>query len=122
MSFYSETPVKSVRKARPCVGCGAIICVGEPAVNCAGHYDGSFWSATYHADCREAEVGLNKLHDIRWDDEWIRLDEIEWDDWPWLIETYPAVAERRRITTKRYHEILDHHRRTRAAFYSRASS
>ena len=101
MSFYNETPVKAVRKARQCAGCRSMIEVGQPALNCAGHQD-DFWHATYHHECRKAEIALNDLHDIRWADDWINLgDDMEDDDWPWLLEEFPTVAERMNITAER---------------------
>lgn len=103
MTFYRERQIKSVRKARRCTGCSDLIAVGQPALDCSGHYDGDFWSATFHSDCRAAELGLNKLHDTM-HDEWMSLDDMEWEDWPWLIEEFPAVAARMNITTEKYEE------------------
>lgn len=106
VSFYSERTIKSVRKARVCNGCGHRIEVGETALGCAGHYDGDFWAAAYHHDCRKAELGLNDLHDVRPGNEWMNLgNDMDWEDWPWLIEEFPAVAERMKITTERFEEV-----------------
>lgn len=115
--FYNERTIKSVRKARPCLGCGRRIEVGETALGCAGHYDGDFWSGAYHHDCRSAEIGLNRLHDVRGGDEWMNLgDDMEWEDWPWLVEDFPAVAARMGITTERFEEVRDERERVRKAW------
>lgn len=116
MGFYRERLVKAVRKARRCCACGQAIEVGQSALDCAGHYDGDFWSDTYHPDCRAAECQLNDLHGA---EEWMMLDEIEWDDWPWLLEDHPAVAARMGITNARYDEAVESERRCREAWMSR---
>lgn len=111
MGFYKETPIKAVRKARECIGCRRTIAVGEEALNCVGEAGDGFWSGTYHKGCREAEVALNDLHDIRHPDEWNNLaDDMQWDDWPWLIEKHPTVAARMGITIERHNEIAERHR------------
>lgn len=115
MSFYSEKLVRSVRKARRCMGCCRTIEVGSSALECAGVWEGDFWSGTYHTDCRAAELALNKLHDL-YADEWMSLDDMERDDWPWLIEVFPAVAERKGITTERFNEAEAEQQRRRDAF------
>lgn len=120
MSFYSERPIKAVRKTRACDGCGTPLAVGQPALKCSGNHDG-FWSGTYHLECREAEIALNKLHDCWGGDDWMSLcHDLEWDDYPWLIEKFPAVAERKKVTTERYEEIRDEQERCRLAFAKRA--
>ena len=105
MGFYSENPIKAIRKARQCDGCGRFFEIGCPALKCAGVEDGQFWSATYHVECRRAEIALNELHDIRFGDEWMPLSDIDWEDFPWLIEGFPEVAARMKITTKRFERI-----------------
>lgn len=110
MSFYREQPVKSVRKARQCVGCGKTITVGSPALECAGTGPDGFWSGTYHDDCRKAECAFNDLKDYRYGDEWYPLYEIEFDDWEWLIAEFPAVAERMGITADRYQAAVERHK------------
>ena len=114
MGFYSERAVEPVRKPRPCLGCGKRIGAGEGALECAGHYDGDFWSATYHTECRRAEQLFNDIHGAM---EWIPINEIEPVDWPWLIEESPAVADRMAITTERFQalEARRQKRRFRAA-------
>lgn len=115
--FYSERTIKSVRKARPCLGCSDRIEVGETALGCAGHYDGTFWAGAYHHDCRAAEIGLNGLHDVHAGDEWMNLgNDMEWEDWPWLIEEFPAVAARMKISTERYEKVRDERERVQRAW------
>lgn len=116
MSFYRETIIKAVRKPRQCVGCCAMINVGESALDCSGKHDGDFWSATYHQECRAAECALNDLRDYRDGDDWMALSDIEWDDWLWLIIDHPLVAERMRITAERYQKVVDERERCRLAF------
>jgi hypothetical protein len=94
VSFTRETLVKSVRKRHVCDGCGRHIQIGGPASRWAGMTDGDFGTAIYHPDCRAAEVELNDNRDWRYGDDWWPLGEIEHEEWPWLIESYPAVAER----------------------------
>lgn len=106
MTFYSEQSIKSIRKARPCAGCCSLLEVGTPAVRCAGKQD-DFWSATYHRECREAEIKLNDLHGIRAGDDWFPLSDIDWEDYPWLIESFPIVADRMNITTARYEDAKE---------------
>lgn len=109
MSFYREKPIKAVRKARQCMGCCKQIEVGSPALECAGHWEGDFWSGTYHAECREAECAFNKLKDYRFGDEWYPLFEIEFDDWEWLMADFPAVAERMGITSEKHADAVKRH-------------
>lgn len=117
MSFYNERTIKAVRKARRCDGCGAIIEVGETALGCSGIGDDGFWSGTYHHDCRKAEEGLNKLNQVGWYDDWMSLcNDMEWEDWPWLIEEFPAVAARMNITTERFDEVQAERERVRKAW------
>lgn len=111
MGFYRERLVKAVRKERSCCGCGKLIEVGQSALDCAGHYQGDFWADSYHPECRVAECEINDLHGC---EEWMLLSEIEWDDWPWLIEDHPIVAERMGVTTARYDEAIKRQRQARS--------
>ncbi len=116
MSFYSETPIKSVRKARPCCACGKPLEVGQPALKCSGNHDG-FWSGTYHVDCRAAELALNNLHGCYGGEDWINIGyDLDWEDWPWLVEEFPAVAARMNVTVERHDQIRDKQARCRQAF------
>ncbi len=113
MSMYSEREVKSIRKARPCDSCAKTIEAGKPALVIAGVVGGDFWSGTWHHDCRHAEVELNKLHGVYDGEDWMSLTDMEWDDWPWLIEAHPTVANRMNITTARYDERMAEQQRMR---------
>lgn len=111
MSFYRETRIKAVRKARGCGGCGRTIASGSEAVDLAGHYDGDFWSSTYHVECHKAEIDLNHEHQA---EEWIPLQEFEpEDDWEVLLAEHPIVAARLGITQERIDEIKETARRMR---------
>lgn len=119
MSFYRETEIKGVRKARPCGGCGKLVEAGYPAVDLAGHYDGDFWSATYHAECRKAEVDLNGEHQA---EEWIHLSEFEADDWEVILEDHPIVAVRLGITPERVEEYRERERSNRERWEDQAKA
>lgn len=110
MTFYSEQPIKRIRKARPCDGCGSTMEVGTEALRCVGKQD-DFWSATYHPECREAEIKLNDLHDVRVGDDWMPLSDIDWEEYLWLIESFPVVADRMNITIARYEEAKERYGR-----------
>lgn len=116
MTFYNERLIKSIRKARPCHGCNKLLEAGQSALECAGvGYDG-FWAAAYHTECRAAEVAINRLHRTR-DDEWISLFcDLEWEDWPWLIDEHPVVAERMKIDTAKFERVRDERERVRLAW------
>ena len=111
MSFFRETRIKAVRKARSCGGCGKVIEVGSEAVDLASHHEGDFWSDTYHVECRRAEMALNQEHQA---EEWIHLQEFDpEDDWEVLLEEHPIVAARLGITRERIDEIHETARRMR---------
>ena len=113
MSFYREKPIKAVRKSRQCMGCRKQIEIGASALECAGHWEGDFWSGTYHAECRKAECAYNDLVG-QTGDEWCALGEMDSEDWGWLIETFPVVAERMAITAERIEQAAER----RASFWS----
>lgn len=100
VSFVTETDVKAVRKRHRCDGCGAHIEIGEPAKRWAGMTDGEFGTAIYHPDCRAAEVRLNDLAGWGFGDDWYPLSDAGREDWPWLIEEFPAVAARMNIPNR----------------------
>lgn len=101
MSFVNEREIKAIRKPRRCDGCSVKIEAGESAIGWAGTVDGDFITATYHPDCRKAEIALNSLHGNGWADDWMSLcTDLEWEDHPWLLEEYPAVAARMGITAE----------------------
>lgn len=119
MSFYRENKIAAVRKFRPCAGCGKMIDVGMPGVDCAGHYEGDFWSATYHEECRKAEVYLNSEHQAG---EWIALSEFgEVEDCEALLAEFPEVAERLGVTPARIVEIKEREERVRTYWRARAT-
>jgi hypothetical protein len=55
-------------------------------------------------------MALNKLSGTDWD-EWVGLQDMETDDWPWLIEDFPAIAARMGITQARYDERIEERKR-----------
>lgn len=116
MSFINEKAVESIRKARRCSGCTHMIEVGSPAISWAGMTDGEFNTATYHPECREAEIALNKLQDTYSADEWSSLADIDWEDHRWLLEEYPEIAARRGITAETIREIEEERARCHAAW------
>lgn len=101
--FYSEKIV-SVRKPRPCEGCGQMIGKGERALTYSGKFDGDFGSFTLHPECRVAELAWNKMADT-YADEFVGLSELEPDDWQWLLDEHPIVAARKNVTPER---IVEH--------------
>ncbi len=94
MSFAREYPVKAIRKPRRCVGCGKMLIAGSPAVEWVGMSDGEFATATYHPDCREAEIALNNNAGGSWDEWYSLLNDRDTDDEAWLRTDFPSVAER----------------------------
>ena len=94
-----------------------MIAAGSVALDISGKQWGDdFWSQTFHPECRTAEVELNKLHDTRYSDDWAALSDIDWEDWGWLLESFPIVAERMRITAERLNEVTEERERCRAAW------
>ena len=67
---------------------------GDPAITVAGVFDYTFWTGTYHRDCREAEVAINELHKTWHGEDWIPLSEVDLEDAPFIREHYPVVAKR----------------------------
>lgn len=105
MSFVNETAVKAVRKPGLCDVCSRMVEAGQPAVRWAGITDGQFDTSLYHPECRAAEIALNKLHGTdRWGDDWMSLSDTDWEDWRWLVEEHPVVAERKGITLAQVEE------------------
>lgn len=99
MSFVNEKAVKAVRKPGRCDACMKMVEIGQSAVRWAGITDGQFDTSLYHPECRAAEIALNRLHDTdRWQDEWIGLADMDWEDHRWLVEQHPVVAERKGLT------------------------
>lgn len=88
----SDQRINRTRKDHLCEGCGKPIPAGCQAYKYTGIEDGIF-SLYYHPDCREAEIQLNELHSLMWD-EWISLRDIEREDHEWLRENHAVVAAR----------------------------
>lgn len=107
MEFWSETkPV--ARKPHRCEACGEQIEVGQTYSNMAAKDDGQFWVTKQHAECREAEVALAKLHGLSGGDQWIWLSDLEeMEDLLWLQEHHPAAFVRLR---PKYSHWLDEER------------
>ncbi len=122
MDFTRETAIKAVRKARRCDGCSYMVEIGQPAVSWAGLIDGDFQSLTYHPDCREAEISFNAVRGTYGLEDWTGLCEIEWDDHPWLLSTFPSVAARKGITAETIFEHQQERERCRIAWNERSRS
>lgn len=104
MGFASETEHKA-RKAHKCDACRGVIEPATTYVRWVGTTDGDFSNVKFHPECRKAEIALNKLSGTDWD-EWMGLDDMEADDWPWLIADHPEVAARLQITQAKYDERM----------------
>lgn len=104
MGFANETE-HTARKEHRCDACNQRINAGSRYVRWAGTTDGDFSEAKYHLECRQAEIALNKLAGTDWD-EWMGLDDMEADDWPWLLADYPVVATRCGVTQTKYDEAI----------------
>lgn len=94
MSFNRNWTVKATRKPTICTACMQRIPAGSTVEKWAGMSDGEFYTASYHTDCRAAEIALNELLGT-YPDEWQPLADIDSEDVPWLVETFPAVAARK---------------------------
>ncbi len=95
MEFFSERKVKA-RKQHRCESCRTCIDVGEQHSSMAGKFDGYFWSARNHLDCRAAECGLAKLHGLGGGEDWIFLHDMESDDAEWVAANHPTAYSRTR--------------------------
>lgn len=73
MTFYSEQ-TRTARKAHVCQSCSKRIEPGETYLRGAGVWEGDFWSAAFHPDCRAWEVKLCHEGDLL-SDEWMSLAE-----------------------------------------------
>ena len=62
MSFYRETNVKNTRRARSCDWCCELIEKGSPSVATSGLFEGDFFSARYHPECRAAITRYYNKH------------------------------------------------------------
>jgi len=86
----------------------------------SGVFDGYFASHIHHPECRQAEIALNRLHDVRDGDDWMALTDMEADDWPWLLAEYPTIAERMGITAEKIRENEEESARMRAFWIEQA--
>jgi hypothetical protein len=95
MSFYSERPVKALRKPRQCQGCRHPMAVGAPALHCSGKHEGEFFTGHYHPDCHDAEMLWNAFGPGGMDD-WTALRELDHDEIASFADQFPDVALRLR--------------------------
>lgn len=101
--FFSERTIKATRKEHTCESCETRIEVGSSAKYMAMKYDGDFFAAHCHVDCRAAEIEWNRASDL-WGDEfthlWMLCEEVAdlgpvpeglWDRYPAVL---PRIAHR----------------------------
>ncbi len=118
MTVLHEGPVKATRKRHVCESCNQAIPIGRAATKWVGITDGQFYACYFHPECRVAEVAWNRMMRLGWD-EWCNLaNDLEIDDWPWLLEEYPVVALRLGLSRVKYDEAMQERERCRAAFAS----
>lgn len=108
--FINERIIKKTRKPHRCCACESNIPSGSEALYWSGKDGDAFIGVHYHPDCRAAEVAYNKMADTAFD-EWYSLNEIEPDDWRWLLEEHPAVADRMLINAERIAQHEDQQQR-----------
>ena len=89
----SERTEPVARKPHRCDDCGKPIEAGQKYSRLRGKWEGEFTTHLSHMDCRDACYRLCQLHGL-WQDEGVILADVEEDDWPLLLEEFPAVAER----------------------------
>jgi hypothetical protein len=91
VSFYRATE-RTARKQYRCMSCNTIIKPGDRYLNCAGiSYDGDFWCAAQHPDCREWEIEMNEKNN--WvDTGWMSLDEWVSDGGPVVLDGAPSAV------------------------------
>ena len=97
-SFYSERHVAKTRRARQCCECLHALDVGVSCKRIVGVHEGDFSCVYAHSDCldaaREYNAGIGTYGDT-----WYSLHEIdEVEDFRWLCDTFPAVADRMGVT------------------------
>lgn len=94
--FHSHTKLIG-RKEHQCEGCGCAIHKGEKHLKVAQVFDGDFHAYRLHLDCQQAVDDYHTMAGLLWDEHapWPREmgDECD-DDWEWLKEKFPAVAQR----------------------------
>lgn len=103
MTFHCDTFVIRTRKEHYCEQCGKMISVGSGAFKYVGSgYDG-FYNGHMHDECYYASREYAEMCDA-WGEEypWFQHMELEHEDRQWLLDTYPALAERLRIWQEPY--------------------
>ena len=79
------------RKKHKCSSCLTYINPGETYLREAYANDGSVFDAAYHPECRDWEVYLNDINNIRYD-EWYLLHEHVAEGGLDVLEGAPAVV------------------------------
>lgn len=97
MSDFTSSRKVTARKPHQCAHCRREISVGTLHHYSAGVYDGGFYTAREHFECRSAWHTLN--FDIRdyspYDGApFLADDDFESEDKEWMRETFPIVASR----------------------------
>lgn len=93
--FFSERSIMATRKQYHCEACETHIEPGSPARYYAGKFEGDFYSAHYHVECREAEIDWNRQRDT-WGEDFESLNNIWEDDEvsdqiEWLRNNHPIA-------------------------------
>ncbi len=100
MTYFSrQRDVKKTRKVHPCEACERPIAKGSKATYFAGTFEGDFYSAHYHPDCREAENAWNAAAGFSGDEHtvlWVMFEEGDSD--PHFFDTDEARTFRRRLS------------------------
>lgn len=90
--------MRTARKSHVCYNCRRAIDAGSPYTYLSGVSDGQGWSGKTHADCREAEIGLNQHYETDSQGEWNDLATFYGDEGrdvlEWLAVNHPTVRER----------------------------
>lgn len=82
------------RKAKTCDQCCTLIQVGQ-RYRKQVYEDGGLQTYRAHEDCDKAATFYAKLADIRPGDDFPNLDnDLMPEDYGWLLEKFPAVADR----------------------------
>jgi hypothetical protein len=93
-NFQSSTTIKRTRNRHTCQHCGRLIEIGAAASKTAGIYEGDFYSDYSHVECADAAHDYATMHDA-WGDDYVWLHDMsEQEDFKWLLENHPIVAER----------------------------
>ena len=94
--FVEQT--RTARKSHVCYNCRRAIDAGHTYTYLSGATDGQGWSGKTHADCREAEIGLNRHYETDFQGEWQDLSAFYGDEGQdvleWLAANHPTVRAR----------------------------